>query len=154
MPEIVGWDEVAGDEEEIVGADEGGKGGGGKGKQLRAENLPQSIVGIPLTTIPASSTGVLIPVPIQRNIRPDRLCFDRVQAASALLYQMAIGTTNLLANGNPVPGDMFAPDSLCGRIRAAETATPSVGITLTVGNRTATAITAFTASIVGPSTKA
>ncbi len=146
--EIVGWDSVEGEEDEIVGG-RGGKGGG-----VRADSLPQSIVGIPLTTIGASSTGVSIQVPLQRNIRPDRLVFDRVQAQSALLYQMAIGTTNLLANGNPVPGDMFSPDSVCGKIRAAETATPSVGLTLVVGNRTAVAITSFTAAIVGPSTKA
>jgi hypothetical protein len=144
--EIVGWDSVEGDDDEIVGG-----GGGGK---VRADALPQSIVGIPLTTIAASSTGQVIQVPLQRNIRPDRLVFDRVQAQSALLYQMSIGTTNLLANGNPVPGDMFSPDSVCGKIRAAETATPSVGLTLIVGNRTAVAITAFTAAIVGPSTKA
>lgn len=145
--EIVGWDTVEGDDDEIVG-------GSGRGGKVRAENLPQSIVGVPLTTIPISSTGVVIQVPLQRNIRPDRLVFDRIQAQSAVLYQMSIGTTNLLANGNPVPGDMFAPDSTCGKIRAAETATPSVGLTLIVGNRTATAITNFTAAIVGPSTKA
>jgi hypothetical protein len=147
--EIVGWDEVGEDDEEIVGG-----GGNGGGRKVRADQLPQSIVGIPLTTIPLSSTGVVIQVPLQRNIRPDRLVLDRVQAQSALIYQMSIGTTNLLANGNPIPGDMFSPDSVCGKIRAAETATPSVGLTLIVGNRTATAITSFTAAIVGPSTKA
>lgn len=148
--EIVGWESVEGeDDPDIVGAEEG-RGG----RRVRADALPESIVGIPLTTIPANSTGVAIPVPLQRNIRPDRLVFDRVQAQSVLLYQLSIGTTNLLANGNPVPGDMFSPDSVCGKIRAAETATPSVGLVIVVGNRTATAVTGFTAAIKGPSTKA
>lgn len=151
MPEyeIVGWDSVEGDGEDIVGATQSG----GNKRTVRAEDLPESIVGIPLTTIPASGVAS-INVPLQRNIRPDRLVFDRVQAQSVTLNQMSIGTTNLLANGNPIPGDMFSPDSVAGKIRAAETATPSVGLVLVIGNRTATAITGFTAAIKGPSTKA
>ena len=156
MPQIVGW-EYVGDDDDGVGADDdivGAAQGAPKKRALRADNLPQSIVGTPLTTIPASSTGTLIQVPIQRNIRPDRIIFDRVQAASLLVYQISIGTTNLLASGNPIPGDAFAPDAMGAQIRAVETATPSVGLSLVIGNRTASAVTGFCAAIIGPSTKA
>jgi hypothetical protein len=140
--------------EDIVGGDDGTDTvAGAGGSRLLARNLPQSFVGVPVTNIPASSTGVNIAVPVLRNIRPDRLVLDRVQAASALIYDIRIGTVSLNASANPVPGDMFAPDAVGTSIRATETATPSVGITLVVGNRTATAITSMAAGFIGPSTK-
>lgn len=143
---IVGYEEIVeGDDDDMVA--------GANGQQLLAKKLPQSFVGVPLTTIPASSTGVSIAVPVLRNIRPDRWVFDRVQAASALVYDIKIGTVSLNASVNPVPGDMFAPDAVGTSMRSTETATPSVGITIVVGNRTATAITLFTAGVIGPSTK-
>lgn len=125
----------------------------GDERAVQASSLPQSFVGMPLTTIPASSTGESIDVPVLRNIRPDRLVFDRVQAASALLYDMKVGTVSLNASRSPVPGDAFAPDAIGTAIRAVEVATPSVGINLVIGNRTAVAITSMTAGIFGPSMK-
>ena len=147
MGEIIGYEDIVGDDgdtDTISGAG---------GKKLLARNLPQSFVGVPLTTIAASSTGTNIAVPVLRNLRPDRLVIDRVQAASALIYDIRIGTVSLNASANPVPGDMFSPDAVGTSIRCTETATPSVGITLVVGNRTATAITTMAAGFIGPSTK-
>jgi hypothetical protein len=147
MQEIVGY-------EDIVGEDDGNDViSGAQGQKLLAKNLPQSFVGVPLTTITASSTGQSIAVPVLRNIRPDRLVIDRVQAASALVYDIRIGTVSLNASSNPVPGDMFAPDAVGTSIRCTETATPSVGITIIIGNRTATAITSISCGFIGPSTK-
>lgn len=142
--------------EDIVGDDDGGDVStisGGAGQRLLAKNLPQSFVGMPLTTIAASSTGTTIAVPVLRNIRPDRLVLDRVQAASLLVYDIKIGTVSLNASANPVPGDMFAPDAVGTSIRCTETATPSVGITLVLGNRTAVAVTTAAGGFIGPSTK-
>ncbi len=150
MPTIVGYEDIVGsdydpnDANTMVGAN---------GEVLNAAFLPQSFIGAPLTTIAASSTGTSIPVPVLRNIRPDRWFFDRVQAASALVYDVKIGTVSLNASTSPAPGDMYAPDAVGSNMRCTETATPSVGITLIIGNRTATAITAFTAGCIGPSTK-
>ncbi len=145
MPEIIGYDELdVGDDDTIQGAG---------GRKLIARNLPQSFIGAPLTTITASSTGQSIAMPVLRNLRPDRIVLDRVQAASALVYDLRIGTISLNASSNPVPGDMFAPDAVGTSIRCVETATPSVGITIVVGNRTAVAITSLAIGIIGPSTK-
>lgn len=145
MPNIIGYEELdVGDDDTVVGAG---------GRPLLAKNLPQSFAGMPLTTIAASSTGTSIALPVLRNLRPDRIVFDRVQAASALVYDVRIGTVSLNASSSPVPGDMFAPDAVGTSIRCVETATPSVGITLVIGNRTAVAITSMTAGVIGPSTK-
>lgn len=145
MGNIIGYEDLdVGDDDVVSGVG---------GKKLLAKNLPQSFVGAPLTTITASSTGQSIAVPVLRNIRPDRIVLDRVQAASALVYDMRIGTVSLNASSSPVPGDMFAPDAVGTSIRCVETATPSVGITIVVGNRTAVAITSLTVGIIGPSTK-
>lgn len=148
MGQIIGFDEIVGDDD--TG---GGEVAGVGGQKLMAKSLPQSFVGIPATTIAASTTGQQIVVPVLRNIRPDRLVIDRVHAASVNVVDIRIGTISLNASGNPVPGDMFAPDAVGTSIRATETATPSVGITLTVANRTASAIAGFSAGFIGPSTK-
>lgn len=140
--------------DDIVGGDGYGDEVGGDDRQVQARSLPMSFVGMPLTTIPISSTGVNIDIPVLRNIRPDRLIFDRVQAASALLYDMKVGTVSLNASRSPIPGDAFAPDAIGTAIRALEVATPSVGINVVIGNRTATAITSMAAGIFGPSMKA
>ena len=151
MREIIGYDDVGAD---IVGEDDGvDTVSGGDGRKLLARNLPQSFVGIPATDIAASTTGQAISVPVLRNIRPDRLVIDRVHAASVNVVDIKIGTVSLNASGNPVPGDMFAPDAVGTSIRATETATPSVGITLTIANRTAVAVSKFSAGFIGPSTK-
>src|SRR6185295_11349113 len=142
---IVGYEDITGD-------DDGGEVSGAGGQRLLAKNLPQSFVGAPLTTIGASSTGTPVAVPVLRNLRPDRFVLDRVQAASLLVYDIRIGTILLNASVNPVPGDMFAPDAVGTSICATETATLSVGISLVLGNRTATAVTSATAGFIGPST--
>lgn len=148
MPDIVGYEDIVGDDD---GDTQTVSGAGGA--KLLARNLPQSFVGVPLTTIAASTTGQSIAVPVLRNVRPDRLVIDRVQAASLTVVDIRIGTVSLNASGNPVPADMFAPDAVGTSIRATETATPSVGLTLVIGNRTAGAITQFSAGFIGPSTK-
>lgn len=119
---------------------------------FNAKMLPQSLVGVPPTNIPASSAGVIIQVNVQRSIRPDRLVIDRVVAASTNVNDIKVGTVSLNASVNPVPGDMFAPDAIDTSIRAVETAIPAVGIQLNIGNATATAFT-FRAGFIGPSMK-
>lgn len=134
---IVGWEDVAGDD--IVGGE--------------AAKLPQSIVGsVPVTV--GASLPATISIPVQRNLRPDRIFIDRVQAASLLVTSFSIGTVNLFLSGGSVPADMFSPDAQGAQIRALETATPSVGITIGVLNKTAVAITNFAIGILGPSEKA
>lgn len=150
MPQIVGYEDIVGADYDPTAEDTVS---GPGGQRLQAKDLPQSFIGAPLTTIGASSTGVQIAVPVLRNIRPDRWVFDRVQAASALVYDVKIGTVSLNASANPAPADMWSPDAVGTSMRCTETATPSVGITLTIGNRTATAITSFAAGCIGPSTK-
>jgi hypothetical protein len=146
MEQIVGYEDIVGDDDEVSGTVSNGR------QRILAKNLPQSFVGIPTQTIGASAANVGIQVPVLRNIRPDRLVIDRVQAASLNVNNIAIGTISLNASANPVPADMFAPDAVGTSIRFLATASPSVGITLTVTNRTATAVTNFSAGFIGPST--
>lgn len=120
-------------------------------RAVDARRLPQSFVGVPLSTIPASSTGTIVAVPIQRQLRPDRFVLDRIQAAQALVYDIRVGTISLNASVNPIPGDAFAPDAVDTAIRAVVSATPAVGIQLSIGERTGVAITNFTAGFFGPS---
>ena len=150
--QIVGYDEIVGAADD----DEASEGyvSGTHGEKLNAKKLPQSFIGAPLTNIPASSTGVIIQVPVLRNIRPDRWVFDRVQAASALVYDVKIGTVSLNASANPMPADAWAPDAVGTSMRAVMTASPSVGIQLNIGNRTAVQIDSFAAGCIGPSTMA
>lgn len=124
----------------------------GRGRQaVDARRLPQSFVGVPLSAIPASSTGTIVAVPIQRQLRPDRFVLDRIQAAQALVYDIRVGTISLNASVNPIPGDAFAPDAVDTAIRAVVSATPAVGIQLSIGERTGVAITNFTGGFFGPS---
>lgn len=124
----------------------------GRGRRtVDARRLPQSFVGVPLSTIPASSTGTIVAVPIQRQLRPDRFVLDRIQAAQALVYDIRVGTISLNASVNPIPGDAFAPDAVDTAIRAVVSATPAVGIQLSIGERTGVAITNFTGGFFGPS---
>lgn len=122
-----------------------------RGNKVSANKLPQSFVGVPLSTIPASSTGTIIAVPIQRQIRPDRFVIDRNVALQALVYDIRVGTISLNASVNPVPGDAFAPDAVDTAIRAVVSAIPAVGIQLSIGERTGNAITNFTGGFFGPS---
>lgn len=141
----VGWEDVGAD---IIGEDIVGR----EGAKL-ARNLPQSIVGSALATVPASGS-LTVPVPVARNIRPDRMFVDRVQAADLVVNSMSIGTVNLFLSGNPVPADMFAPDANGSNFRALETATPSVPLQVVVSNKTTTPVANFCVGIIGPSDKA
>lgn len=156
MSDIVGYDDLVGADDvdailravsghDIVGA------AAAKRTKVNAGSLPVSFVGVPRTNIPASSTGTVIQVPIQRAIRPDRFVIGRSEiTAGALVYDIKVGTISLNASVNPVPGDAFAPDAMGTAIRAVVTAVPAVGIQLTIGNSTAVAFT-FGAAFFGPS---
>lgn len=132
---------IVGYEDDIVGAD----------GDLEAASLPQSFVGSPPTDIPASSTGVTIEVRVLRVFRPDRLVFDRSDAAKVFVKDIKIGTVSLNASNNQVPGDMFAPDATNAMLRQTQTASPNLSINCTIGNRTAVAITALNFGFIGPS---
>jgi len=155
----VGYDDLVGgdDTDRLIDAMSGtdiiGEDGAGSNDRnvRRARDLPQSFIGVPLTNIPASSTGTIIAVPIQRQIRPDRFVIDRVIAAQALVYDIRVGTVSLNASVNPVPGDAFAPDAVDTAIRAVVSAIPAVGLQLSIGERTGVAITNFSAGFFGPS---
>ena len=160
---IVGYDDLVGEDDvdrlidamsgdtDIVGEAAPQQQSPGGRQRVRAKDLPQSFVGVPLSAIPASSTGTIIAVPIQRQIRPDRFVIDRVQAAQALVYDIRVGTISLNASINPVPGDAFSPDAVDTAIRAVVTAIPAVGLQLSIGERTGVAIANFSAGFFGPS---
>jgi len=131
---IIGYDDIVGAEGD-----------------LEAKNLPQSFVGSPPTDIPPSATGVVIEVRVLRVFRPDRLVFDRTDAAKVNVRDVKIGTTSLNASNNPVPGDMFAPDATNAMLRQTETASPNLSINVTIGNRTTVAVTALNFGFIGPS---
>lgn len=117
---------------DIVGAS------GGRQRSTNAAKLPVSFVGIPRTTL--STTPQAIQVPIQRAIRPDRLVFDRTAAATLLVHDVKVGTISLNASINPIPGDAFSPDAMGTAIRAVVTATPAVGIQITLSVTTGTPV--------------
>jgi hypothetical protein len=153
----VGYDELVGGDDDfdgmVAGLDIVGDAAPAQGasRKVNAKSLPQSFVGIPLTDVPASSTGVNIQVNVQRVIRPDRFVLDRVQAASLLVYDIKVGTISLNASTQPIPGDAFAPDAIDTAIRAVTKAIPAVGIQLILGNRTATQVDKATGAFFGPS---
>lgn len=155
--DIVGYDTLVGDDDVsrlidamTISGDTGPAAGRGR-RTVNARQLPMSFVGVPLSAIPASSTGTIVAVPIQRQLRPDRFVLDRIQAAQALVYDIRVGTISLNASVNPIPGDAFAPDAVDTAIRAVVSATPAVGIQLSIGERTGVAITNFTGGFFGPS---
>lgn len=126
MNTYIGADDIVGDEMGYeLGAAARARRSGGKG-QVNAKDLPISFVGIPVTTL--ATTLTTIQVPIQRNIRPDRLVIDRVAAATINIQDVKIGTISLNASVNPIPADAFAPDAIGTAIRAVTVATPAVGI--------------------------
>lgn len=156
--DIIGYDTLVGDDDVsrlidamTISGDAAAPAAGRGRRTVDARRLPQSFVGVPLTTIPASSTGTIVAVPIQRQLRPDRFVLDRIQAAQALVYDIRVGTISLNASVNPIPGDAFAPDAVDTAIRAVVSATPAVGIQLSIGERTGVAITNFTGGFFGPS---
>lgn len=157
--DIIGYDTLVGDDDVsrlidamTISGDAAVARQPGRGRQaVDARRLPQSFVGVPLSAIPASSTGTIVAVPIQRQLRPDRFVLDRIQAAQALVYDIRVGTISLNASVNPIPGDAFAPDAVDTAIRAVVSATPAVGIQLSIGERTGVAITNFTGGFFGPS---
>ncbi len=160
--QIIGYDDMVGDDDDGVdrlieamhGADIVGDDApqaSGQRRKIRARDLPQSFVGVPLSAIPANSTGTIIAVPIQRQLRPDRFVVDRVQAAQCLVYDIRVGTISLNASVNPVPADAFAPDAVDTAIRAVVSAIPAVGLQISIGERIGVAVTNFTAGFFGPS---
>ena len=105
------------------------------GADYDANALPGSFVGIPKTTIANGAANFLVEVPVLRNFRPDRLILSA--AAQVLdVYDIKIATTTLNVGKNPVPGNIFAPDSVNVKVRCQETATPALAIQLFVGNDT------------------
>lgn len=150
MSDIVGYQDYVGADDlqsllaSVQGSDIVGKGGA---KKVNAAQLPVSFVGVPITTL--STATATIQVPIQRQIRPDRLVIDRVAAATINIQDIKIGTISLNASVNPVPADCFAPDAMGTAIRAVVTAQPAVGIQLTVFAQTGTPV--LRAAFFGPS---
>ena len=138
--DIVGYEDYVGqdDVESILAAVRGSDivGASGRKRSVNAGQLPVSFVGIPRTAL--STTPLAIQVPIQRAIRPDRLVFDRTQAATLLVHDVKVGTISLNASVNPIPGDAFAPDAMGTAIRAVVTAVPAVGIQITLSVTTGT----------------
>ena len=114
---------------------------------IQAKNLPQSMVGVPVTALTTAKS--VVQVNIQRALRPDRLVIDRVQGATIDVYDVKIGTISLNASINPVPGDAFAPDAIGTSIRCVAVAIPAVGIQLTVAGSTGTPT--LRAGFFGPS---
>lgn len=100
-----------------------------------ADDLPQSIVGIPLTTIAAGALRVPVLCRVQRDFRPDRLMLHSA-CTGLLINDVRVGVVSLNASLNPAAGALFSITSFGTRLRAAATATPSVGIQLIVSNPT------------------
>lgn len=124
------------------------------GGTMDASRLPLSFIGVPPTTIPASSTGTLIQVTLQRDLRPDRFVVGRAEiTAGALVVDIKVGTISLNCSVNSIPADAFAPDAMGTAIRAVVTAVPAVGIQLTIANSTAVAFT-MRGAFFGPSAPA
>lgn len=140
MSDIIGYQDYVGADEidsilaAVRGTDIVGK--SGRKPTANAAQLPVSFVGIPRTAL--STTPLAIQVPIQRAIRPDRLVFDRTAAATLLVHDVKVGTISLNASINPIPGDAFSPDAMGTAIRAVVTATPAVGIQITLSVTTGT----------------
>jgi hypothetical protein len=138
---------------QIVGYDDNYGGGevAGDMDQVDASKLPQNFAATVPQTLAASAVGVLIQLQPLRVIRPDRIVFDRVQAAAVLVNDIKIGTTSLNASNGSIPADAFAPDAQGTSMRATMTASQNLAIWFNVTNKTAAAITNFAIGVIGPS---
>lgn len=143
----VGGDDDVSGVEAIVGAAVRKHMAKQKGGAVNAKDLPISFVGIPVTSL--TTALVTVQIPIQRNLRPDRLVIDRVQAAAIDVQDLKIGTISLNASVNPIPADAFAPDAIGTAIRAVTVATPAVGMQITVKASAGTPV--LRGAIFGPS---
>lgn len=143
-PYQVGYGEGFQDES-IVGADDG------RGGALNAKQLPQSFAGSIPFSLAISGASQLVAIKVLRNIRPDRVVIDRVQAAGVLIADIKIGTVSLNASNGQMPGDAFAPDAVGTSMRSAMTANPSLDINFFVVNKTAGALALFAIGVIGPS---
>lgn len=116
-----------------------------------AASLPQSFVGIPYTTL-VLATRTFIQVPVQRDIRPDRLVLPDTVCQLCQIDDVRVGTVSLNASMQPVPAECFHVLAFGTRLRATVTATPSVGIGITVTQHTtAGGGIVFCGAIFGPS---
>ena len=150
--DIVGYNDYVGANDDldsllqsVAGADIVGKSGGRS--QVNAARLPISFVGLPITTL--STSPATIQVPILRQLRPDRLVIERVGGPTINVQDIKVGTVSLNASVNPVPADCFAPDAMGTALRAVVTATPSVGLSITVFSTTGTPV--LRGAFFGPS---
>lgn len=133
----------------IVGQDEEGL---DPGASAEARSLPQSFVGIPYTAPAAVGVRQVIQIPIQRDIRPDRMILPENICAEFVVRDLRVGTVSLNASMNPAVGDSFHRTSFGTRLRATVTATPSVGIQLEITRvRSALLNATVCGAIFGPS---
>lgn len=110
------------------------------GAEYQADTLPSSFAGIPKTTIANGAANFGVECKVLKNFRPDRLILSA--AAQALdVYDVKISTTSINVSPNPVPGNIFSPDSVNVRFRCEITATPALPVNLYVGNDTGAAVT-------------
>lgn len=121
------------------------------GSQVDAATLPMNFAASVPQTIAASAANVVLEVKLLRVLRPDRIVFDRVQAASLLVNDVKIGTTSLNASNGAAQADVFAPDANGTAMRATVTGSPQLSIFVTVSNKTATAVANCTVTVIGPS---
>lgn len=142
MPQIVGYDDDYGGSE--VAGDVMPNG-------VPADSLPQNFAASVPQTVAAGASRVNLEIKLLRVLRPDRLVFDRVQAASLLVDDVKIGTTSLNASVGSIQADAFAPDANGTSMRATVTGSPMLSINVTVSNKTATAIPNCSVGAIGPS---
>lgn len=135
----------------IVGAAEDPSETPEAGMSRDALALPQSFVGIPYTTL-GDNVRTNIQVPIQRDIRPDRLIIPTLIGRRTQIDDIRVGTVSLNASMAPMPAEAFATLSFGTRLRATVTATPSVGIMLSVTKWDVTeGVDVFCGAVFGPS---
>lgn len=97
-----------------------------------ARVLPQSFVGIPYTPFAAPGEQQYIQIDIQRDLRPDRMVLPFSAAENFLVRDVRVGTVSLNASLNPAVGNAWGPTVFGTRLRGQVTATPSVGISLSI----------------------
>lgn len=114
-----------------------------------ADDLPGGFAGLTQTSV-ATLTQANITVPLNADLRPDRLCLGT--AATVALCQvvdMKVGTISLNVGQAPANADAFRYDAVGTRLRAAVTGTPSVPPTIVFYNGTGGTIV-VQGSIFGP----